>query len=227
MKHIKSITVAAGLACATLSSRADIELLFNTDPNVSHIDYSGGSFQLLGSPTTTILINAAFGSSATGDAILDEGGFAANSSFNIASISGTGTQGTLSGSSSFTIRDNLLNTFTTTVSWSTISLVGNQATVTGILNLSPNDYTGSQADLQTVANGKSGMITLYFSPPQDTTLAQIETSGMPGTWYAGQIFASTSVLPEPTTVIAGALLLLPFGLGGLRIIRKHLGAVRA
>ena len=30
-----------------------------------------------------------------------------------------------------------------------------------------------------------------------------------------------SPVPEPTTVIAGALLLLPFGASTLRLLRKH------
>jgi hypothetical protein len=31
-------------------------------------------------------------------------------------------------------------------------------------------------------------------------------------------------VPEPTTMIAGALLLLPFGASTLRVLRKHRGA---
>jgi hypothetical protein len=34
-------------------------------------------------------------------------------------------------------------------------------------------------------------------------------------------FWSTVVVPEPTTMIAGALLLLPFGASTLRILRKR------
>jgi hypothetical protein len=45
------------------------------------------------------------------------------------------------------------------------------------------------------------------------------------TAYSGNDFAlddiSISAVPEPTTMIAGALLLLPFGASTLRVLRKH------
>jgi hypothetical protein len=58
-------------------------------------------------------------------------------------------------------------------------------------------------------------------------------SGGNGTWpvvafiqgYGGSAFTSTlaAPVPEPTTVIAGALLLLPFGASTLRMLRKNRG----
>jgi len=51
-------------------------------------------------------------------------------------------------------------------------------------------------------------------------------------WIAGQGYvpnavsgaASVTAVPEPTTVIAGALLLLPFGASTIRVLRKNLTA---
>lgn len=39
-------------------------------------------------------------------------------------------------------------------------------------------------------------------------------------WWVMDDFAYTAAVPEPTTVIAGALLLLPFGASTLRMLRK-------
>jgi hypothetical protein len=40
-------------------------------------------------------------------------------------------------------------------------------------------------------------------------------------WGAGGFFGPNMAVPEPTTMIAGALLLLPFGASTLRILRKR------
>ena len=40
---------------------------------------------------------------------------------------------------------------------------------------------------------------------------------------SGNTFDNQSVGPEPTTIISGALMLLPFGAGTLRILRRNRG----
>jgi hypothetical protein len=52
---------------------------------------------------------------------------------------------------------------------------------------------------------------------QDPTGANVEFSGLTGPFYV-------SAVPEPTTMIAGALLLLPFGASTLRVLRRNRAA---
>jgi hypothetical protein len=47
------------------------------------------------------------------------------------------------------------------------------------------------------------------------------TSQDPNTGQGFTFSASTSAVPEPSTVVAGALLLLPFGVSTLRILRRN------
>jgi hypothetical protein len=42
--------------------------------------------------------------------------------------------------------------------------------------------------------------------------------------YLGSALVETSVVPEPTTIMSGAMMLLPFGLGAFRQLRKKLRA---
>ena len=42
-----------------------------------------------------------------------------------------------------------------------------------------------------------------------------------GTFFDNVVLDAVGVVPEPTTMLAGALLLLPFGASTLRVLRKH------
>jgi hypothetical protein len=63
-------------------------------------------------------------------------------------------------------------------------------------------------------------------PPEDLSTAYLIAQLY--TWDAGQTysvsFENVTAVPEPTTMMAGALLLLPFGASTLRILRKRLVA---
>jgi len=48
-----------------------------------------------------------------------------------------------------------------------------------------------------------------------------------GAALAFRVIPPAAPLPEPTTMIAGALLLLPFGVNAIRFLRKHRGVVAA
>jgi hypothetical protein len=61
---------------------------------------------------------------------------------------------------------------------------------------------------------------------------QVDLTASPGAWYLNDKFdlqntgtsdewSYDTVVPEPTTMIAGALLLLPFGASTLRLLRKN------
>jgi hypothetical protein len=61
-------------------------------------------------------------------------------------------------------------------------------------------------------------LTFQFNPGE--SLTQLTTGSDQVGSYSGSLAAATAV-PEPSTVFAGALLLLPFGISSVRILRKH------
>ena len=68
----------------------------------------------------------------------------------------------------------------------------------------------------------SGVGTVSGNGYEDTTLYWSFTSQDPSLDNDGWTFsASTTAVPEPSTVVAGALLLLPFGVSTMRILRKN------
>jgi len=70
---------------------------------------------------------------------------------------------------------------------------------------------GLSASSFVVATKSNGTPDTYYSA------AQID-DGQANTWIAGGI---TTPVPEPTTMIAGALLLLPFGASTVRVLRRR------
>ncbi len=89
------------------------------------------------------------------------------------------------------------------------------------VNISGMAYSGLNADLQTLVASGQGSVDLSFSFSTSATLTDLSTgSGPYDTSYAGSLTA----VPEPTTVIAGVLLLLPLAAGGLRAFRKNRAA---
>src|SRR5271165_848186 len=120
MKYFKTIAVAAGLACATASSRADITLDFSSTAN-SEIDFTSGGFSFINtvsSANPTIHIDTSTG---VGDSVGDLGSFGTGV-FAITGISGS--TATVLGSTMLTIADGMGHNLTGTVMWSTIGQVG-------------------------------------------------------------------------------------------------------
>jgi hypothetical protein len=93
-----------------------------------------------------------------------------------------------------------------------ITLLGDAETGTG-----KSDYTGLEAD----SGGAYGVIALNLYSTSPVSGAPVnETATIDGqTYYVVQ--DQLAVVPESTTVIAGALLLLPFGVSTLRILRRN------
>ena len=85
------------------------------------------------------------------------------------------------------------------------------------VNISGMTYTGLNTDLLALVAGGNGSVTLSFTFNPGKTLTQLTT----GTGYTTTYSGSLSAVPEPTTMIAGALLLLPFGASTVRILRKR------
>jgi hypothetical protein len=85
-------------------------------------------------------------------------------------------------------------------------------------NSQPSFIAGQNYLLLTPTVGASGVLTIT-----ESDLSTVNTSGevdMNGL----QIVSGVAAVPEPTTVIAGALMLLPFGASTLRILRKRQSA---
>lgn len=226
MKYIKTIAVAAGLACAAVSSQANVVLSFASTAN-SVIDFTSGGFSFVNtvsSSNPTFSITGAGGSSAIGDSVGDLGSIAGT--FAIGTISGN--TATVSGNGTLTIADGAGHNLTGNINWTTIGQIGNGniLNISGIINLTSISYSGTKVDLASLANVTAGIETVSFSfAGSSPSLASLQAGGITDS-FAGQI-SSTSPVPEPTTVIAGALLLLPFGLSTLRIIRKNSAATVA
>jgi len=93
-----------------------------------------------------------------------------------------------------------------------------------------SDYLGSDFSLQASGNalhtwsgltpGITRNLTYTFTADASlTTITFMDTSGFDSN--AGWIDnVGVSAVPEPTTVVAGAMLLLPFGISTLRMLRK-------
>jgi hypothetical protein len=96
------------------------------------------------------------------------------------------------------------------------------STVAGVTDsITKNVYNvlgGSLLATATSVNGAPATATITGSP-SSIYVAELVTVAGPGSVIS---FANTyTAVPEPTTMIAGALLLLPFGASTLRVLRKH------
>ncbi len=123
--------------------------------------------------------------------------------------------------STLQINDGSGHLLTGTVNWvevSTSSYVGgvNAAATVNITGLA---YSGANVDLLALVNDYSGLgsadLSFQFDPGE--TLTQLTTGAGPyGSSYSGTLTA----IPETSTMVAGILLLLPFGASTLRALRK-------
>ena len=90
---------------------------------------------------------------------------------------------------------------------------------TFVFNLASSSITSRSGNSVTV-NGL-GYVTGTGTTTYDSTLMSWSfTTQDPSTTKGFTFSASTSSVPEPSTVVAGALLLLPFGVSTLRILRR-------
>jgi hypothetical protein len=88
----------------------------------------------------------------------------------------------------------------------------------GYVTLAETELGKNLAQIETDSNGAYGVIALnLFNGPSAT---QVTIDGVTYNLNQDQL----AITPEPTTIIAGALLLLPFGGSTLRILRKKLMA---
>ena len=223
-------TVAAGLAISAGTSQASLNFA-----GINNAQFNGVG--------TTFQLNPIAGSSATpqftftgADSGLTGWITGAPWTVNMGSLatatvgSITYQQATVGGGGQLNIFDGI-KTLTGNVAWLSIQTsslgqggVGNSLS----LNLTSLAYTGLNPDLLAlVATGTSGNInlTFQFSGVNPELSAIYGGTGVTTASYSGSISSaaqvSNSPVPEPSTVVAGALLLLPFGVSTVRILRKH------
>ena len=102
------------------------------------------------------------------------------------------------------------------------------SSITGVYSSNPTTFMGQNSVLvswsfviggggTTPASGNIGFYSTY-GPTWDTA-AVVDGHGI--SWASPQNVPSPAAVPEPSTVVAGALLLLPFGVSTMRILRKN------
>lgn len=227
MKYLKSIVVAASLAVAA-GSKADIVLDFSSLPGAG-VTFINGGYIL---PKAHSTIEDAFGSSAVRDSVGDTAVML--SVFQIISIDAAGKQATVATLNptgpQYVIDDGAGHLLKANLQWSTISDLAAPTdlhpNIWGFASLSDITYDGSQADLQALAGFHTAALSGRFGFANGpSSLADLFSGDFDAT-FVGQIYASdTWPLPESSTMIAGALLLLPFAMGGLRFLRNRNGGM--
>jgi len=206
--------VAAGIACTALTSQASVVLTIGSNGNGIQFGGGGnGTFSFLG--TFNVSGDPSLTGSFTGSPFTFSSPVAASG----------GLVSTVSPLGGLTISDGV-KTLTATVNW--VELFSNASGQSGtfndqgVLNLSNIVYTGSDANLVSLASTGFGgaVLSFSFAPGNGQTLTALygaSQNSLITDSYSGQLSAG---VPEPTTIAAGAMMLLPFGLGALRSLRK-------
>ena len=208
MKNYKTITVAAiGLAVLTLSavtSQATISL--PTQISGGNATLSGGNLSF---STFSFVDSTAFAQVA-GASVVIGGTYAIGTPGPIFPITGSG---------NFTLNDGSGYQLTGTISWISIAQQGGGTTVNvnSAFNLIGLSYNGSDASLIALANGGVAQAIATFQLGAGTLG---NYAGPTGATTTSSASLTLTPIPEPSTVAAGALLLLPFGIGAIRSLRK-------
>lgn len=119
------------------------------------------------------------------------------------------------------IQDAALVNLTGTINWvevSTSDFIGG-VNAKATVNISNLLYNGANADLITLATAAAGngSVNLSFQFAPGMTLTALTTGNGP---YLSSYSGTLTPVPEPTTILAGALLLLPLGASTIRILRR-------
>src|SRR5665213_751878 len=219
------IAIAAGLAVSATTSQAALSLSFSNQGLNTGIQFNGASssFQLDPSPGSLGSPQFAVTSETGGSSSIGLVGWINGSPWTIGSITTSGTiqSAAVTGLGNLFISDGLGNDLTGTVGWMTIQTDQSAGFINSALDLNITGlaYSGANADLLALVNGGSGSMNLTFQFNPGESLTQLPTGSDQIGSYSGAL-AATSV-PEPSTVVAGALLLIPFGISTARILRKH------
>jgi len=228
MKQTLTIAaVAAGLAVSAATSQASLNF---AGINNAQFNASGDTFQL--NPIAGSIATPQFQFTGA-DSSLSGWITGAPWSVNMAGLTSTTVgsityqQAPVGGGGQLNIFDGV-NTLTGNLSWLQIHTVSDgQGGLADSLsvNLTGMAYTGLNADLLALLAGKNGNLNLTFqfsgTSPNLTSIYAGNT-GVTVASFSGAISsaATVSAVPEPSTIVAGALLLLPLGASTLRVLRK-------
>ena len=227
MKSMKAILIMMGLAVscfAAITTHASLTLDFAVATG-SAIQFNGTSYSFEFTSTGYQWeITSAIGSQATGSAIGLYGSFAGGP-FGYGGISSPFPGVQTASVTTPTILEIFDGTgfLTANASFTDVSTSFNGVlgiiNLNSVVNLSHFSYIGTNADLMTLAQSGEGSLVMSFPFTTTETLTQLSSGSTPiATSYSGNIEAVP--MPEPATMAAGALLLIPLGWGSLRMFRK-------
>jgi len=220
-RALLAVLVVGGTLWATVS-QATLTLNFAA-ANGSEIQFQGSTFNITGDPSAQFQIQSTVGG--TGSADLLYGGFSGGpwtiGTITSQTIGSTAIQNAaVSAGGTITINDGSA-LLTGNINWVEVTSVNNAGALndSAVVNVTGLSYSGVNQDLQSLATlaGGDGSLNLSFQFTSGGMLTDLTDGGTYGTSYSGSIAA----VPEPTTLIAGALLLLPFGVSTLWIVRKQ------
>lgn len=220
------IAIAAGLAVSATTSQAALSLSFSNQGLNTGIQFNGASssFQLDPAPGSLGAPQFAITSESGGVSSIGLVGWINGSPWTIGSITTSGTvqSATVTGLGNLFINDGAGNNLTGNLTWMTMQTDQSAGFINSTLDLNITGlaYSGANADLLALANGGDGSLNLTFQFNPGESLTQLTTGSAQVGSYSGSIAAVSSV-PEPSTVFAGALLLIPFGISAVRVLRKH------
>jgi len=224
---IRAVALAVGLAVSAATSQASLSLSFSNQGLNTGIQFNGASssFQLNPAPGSLGSPQFAVTSETGGTSSIGLKGWINGSPWSIGAITTSGLTQTaaVTGLGTLFLNDGLGNNLTGNLNWMTIETVQSLGGINAALNVNVTGltYGGLNADLLALATGGNGSmnVTFQFNPGQ--SLTQLTTGSAQIGSYSGSL--AGAAVPEPTTLIAGALLLLPFGASTVRILRKRRG----
>jgi hypothetical protein len=141
-------------------------------------------------------------------------------------INGDGSQtaNVLTTGGAFAIDDGAGKLLTGNVNWVQVYTLGATGGLNAgaMINITGLSYTGSNAALLALLATSDGTMQLAFQFATTESLTDLSDGATIGTSYNGTLAAAAATaVPEPATIIAGLLLLLPLGMSTLRILRKN------
>lgn len=219
---------AAVLAISTAASQASLSLSISNQGLSTGIQFNGASssFQLdpapgsLGSPQFTVT------SETGGNSSVGLNGWINGSPWAIGAVTTTGTLQTaaVTGLGSLFLSDGQGHDLTGNLNWMTVQTDQSAGFFNAslLVNISKLTYAGANADLLALANSGNGSMNVTFQFNPGETLSQLVTGSDQIGSYSGAI--SMPAVPEPSTILAGSLLLLPLGVSTFRILRKRRNA---
>jgi hypothetical protein len=225
-QNLAIIAVAAGLAVSAASSQAALSLSFSNQGLNTGIQFNGSSssFQLNPAPGSLGAPQFAVTSETGGTSSIGLVGWINGSPWTIGAITTSGMiqSATVTGLGNLFINDGAGDNLTGNLNWMTIQTDQSAGFINSTLDLDITSlaYSGLNVDLLALVHGGNGSLNLTFQFNPGESLSQLTTGSAQIGSYSGSFAGGTSV-PEPSTIIAGALLLLPFGISTARILRKH------